>query len=106
MILPPITDDLRAWARAVTTLLSRGLPRLAVRDADARASEDGLLLWDRGAALPVVSVGGAFRRMPMLAPVPATATDPGEAGMLAADASYLYVCTGPSTWKRTALSTF
>jgi hypothetical protein len=39
-------------------------------------------------------------------PVPATATTPGIVGQIAADADYLYLCLGPTTWKRTLLSTW
>jgi len=37
---------------------------------------------------------------------PATATSKGTAGQVAYDSGFLYVCVGPSTWKRVALSTF
>ncbi len=38
--------------------------------------------------------------------VPATASSTGSAGQIAADASYLYICTATNTWKRAALSTW
>jgi len=43
---------------------------------------------------------------PVQAQAPATATDYGEPGMLAYDAGFIYVCTAPNTWARSALTTF
>ena len=40
------------------------------------------------------------------AKTPASATDTGNAGDIAWDANYIYVCTAANTWKRTALSTW
>ena len=41
-------------------------------------------------------------------PAPATSADPGQAGQVAIDANYLYVCVGgnPTVWKRVSLSSF
>lgn len=39
-------------------------------------------------------------------PVPASATAVGAVGDIAADASYLYICTAVNTWKRVAISTW
>lgn len=38
--------------------------------------------------------------------VPTTSTSTGEAGQMAYDANYFYVCIASNTWKRTALSTW
>ncbi len=38
--------------------------------------------------------------------VPVNASDPGTAGAIAYDTSYLYVCIATNTWKRTGLSTW
>jgi len=43
---------------------------------------------------------------PAWQPVPATATSPGIAGQLAYDANFIYLCIGPSVWKRVGISTF
>ena len=40
------------------------------------------------------------------AKTPASAADTGNAGDIAWDADYIYVCTATNTWKRTALSTW
>jgi len=39
-------------------------------------------------------------------PVPATSASNGTVGQVAADASFLYVCIAPSTWRRVAISAF
>jgi hypothetical protein len=38
--------------------------------------------------------------------VPATATSTGATGNIAWDADFVYVCTAPNVWKRTALATW
>jgi hypothetical protein len=38
--------------------------------------------------------------------VPASSSAIGRPGQMAADASWLYICTGTNTWRRTALSSF
>jgi hypothetical protein len=39
-------------------------------------------------------------------PAPATAASAGTAGMVAYDATHLYVCVAANTWVRVALATF
>jgi len=39
-------------------------------------------------------------------PAPSSATSPGVQGEIAADASYIYVCTATDTWKRAAVATW
>lgn len=39
-------------------------------------------------------------------PVPATSASSGAVGQVAADASFLYVCIAPSTWRRVAIAAF
>lgn len=80
--------------------------QLATKRDDHSASQDGVLLYDRAAKHPVVSVDGAFRRLAVLVGVPATATSPGEPGDYAVDGSHLYLCRAPAVWVRVAVSTF
>lgn len=47
-------------------------------------------------------LNGGFR----FTAVPATSASPGNAGQVAASATFLYICVAPSTWRRVALSTF
>ncbi len=49
-------------------------------------------------------LGGAGRLTPTA--VPASAAAQGEEGQVAWDASHLYICLGPYTWRRVALSSF
>lgn len=55
---PPVTADLKAWAHALTRTLQSGWSRLEYKNADSRASQDGILLWDASGV--VVSSGGAW----------------------------------------------
>lgn len=45
-------------------------------------------------------------QLPYLVAVPSTAGSSGRAGMMAADASFLYICTATNTWKRVAISSW
>lgn len=57
---PPVTADLKAWAQALTRTLQAGWSTLEYKNADSRASQDGILLWDASASGVVVSSGGAW----------------------------------------------
>jgi hypothetical protein len=59
-VLPPITDNLKAWGRELTTYLQRQLPRLYFKTAGDNPSENGIILWDEVNGYPVVSKDGAF----------------------------------------------
>lgn len=50
-----------------------------------------------------VSVGGSLI---VAAQTPASAGAAGVAGTIAADDSYIYVCTATNTWKRVAIATW
>ena len=60
---PPVTGDLQVWAQNIVTYLQRTASRLAFKRADARASENGLLLWDEVNEYPVVSKNGEWRQI-------------------------------------------
>ncbi len=102
---PPVTAPLAAWAQSLTRFLARTLAILQYRDADARATEDGVLIWDRD-GFPVVSRGGAFRPVVTLSDVPATASSAGVRGDMAADGAHVYFCVATDTWVRANLTTF
>lgn len=53
-----------------------------------------------------VTDAAAFNDTTEWVAVPATAASAGLAGQKAYDATYLYVCTAPNTWQRTALSSW
>lgn len=59
-VLPPITDNLKAWGRELTTYLQRQLPRLYFKTAGDNPSENGIILWDEVNGYPVVSKEGEF----------------------------------------------
>jgi len=59
-VLPPITDNLKAWGRELTTYLQRQLPRLYFKTPSDNPSENGIILWDEVSGYPVVSKNGAF----------------------------------------------
>ena len=59
-VLPPITDNLKAWGRELTTYLQRQLPRLYFKTSTDNPSENGVLLWDEVKGYPVISKNGEF----------------------------------------------
>lgn len=61
--VPPITPDLRQWAENVRRFLGRALDQLGFKDANASASENGVLLWDNTNGYPVVSKNGEWRQI-------------------------------------------
>jgi hypothetical protein len=59
-VLPPITENLNAWGRELTTYLQRQLPRLYFKTSTDSPAENGIILWDETNKYPVVSKDGAF----------------------------------------------
>ena len=59
-VLPPITENLKAWGRELTTYLQRQLPRLYFKTSTDSPAENGVILWDETNKYPVVSKDGAF----------------------------------------------
>ena len=62
-VVPPFTQDTRAWAENMRRFLGRALDVLGSRDAYTVASEDGIILWDRENGYPVVSKNGEWRQI-------------------------------------------
>ena len=60
---PPVTGDLNVWSQNIVTYLQRTASRLAFKRADARASENGVILWDEVNEYPVVSKNGEWRQI-------------------------------------------
>lgn len=60
---PPWTGNLNVWATNVITYLQRVASRLAFKTDDARASENGVILYDNVNGYPVVSKDGEFRQI-------------------------------------------
>tara|TARA_R110001632_G_scaffold228582_1_gene363872 strand:- start:1008 stop:1664 length:657 start_codon:yes stop_codon:yes gene_type:complete len=60
---PPVTGDLKVWSQNIVTYLQRTASRLSFKRADARASENGIILWDEVNEYPVVSKNGEWRQI-------------------------------------------
>lgn len=60
---PPWTGNLNVWAANLITYLQRVASRLAFKSDDARASENGVILYDNVNGYPVVSKDGAWRQI-------------------------------------------
>ena len=60
---PPWTGNLNVWASNVITYLQRVASRLAFKTDDARASENGIILYDNVNGYPVVSKDGVWRQI-------------------------------------------
>lgn len=57
----PFGGDLQVWANRLTQYLDTIRSKLLWKSADARSTEDGVLLWDNEQKEPVISVNGAFK---------------------------------------------
>jgi len=62
-IVPPFTEDARAWAENIRKFLGKALNQLDAKDQYSSASEDGVILWDRENKYPVVSKDGEWRQV-------------------------------------------
>lgn len=62
-IVPPFTENAKAFAENLRRYLARALNQLDAKDANATASEDGIILYDRENGYPIVSKGGEFRQV-------------------------------------------
>ena len=60
---PPWTGNLNVWASNVITYLQRVASRLAFKSDDARATENGIILYDNINGYPVVSKNGEWRQI-------------------------------------------
>ena len=113
-VTPPILgEDLRQWGRQLNLFLSRNLGKLYFKTSDDNPSENGIFLWDDDKNYPVVSAQNAFKQIAMKQTPPSSSVGAAgdAAGMIAWDASYIYICTGThngsaAIWKRVALSTY
>jgi len=62
-VVPPFTEDARAWAENIRRFLGKALNQLDAKGEYSSASEDGVILWDREEGYPVVSKDGEFRQI-------------------------------------------
>ncbi len=61
--IPPVGEDYGIWANALRRWLARTWDSLTFRDAEASATQDGMMLWDPSGGYPVVSKDGVWRQI-------------------------------------------
>lgn len=61
--LPPVGRNVAEWADDMRRALVRQWSQLDFKRSDARATQDGVLLWDAGNGYPVVSKDGEWRQV-------------------------------------------
>jgi len=110
---PVIGTDIRQWGRELNLFLSRNLGKLFFKQSDDNPSENGIFLWDEEKNYPVVSAQNSFKQIAMKQTTPSSSVGAAGdgVGMIAWDASYIYICTAAhdgstAIWKRVALSTY
>ena len=59
----PKGGDLHAWARRLMLYLGQTRSLIVQQTGGESASDDGLLMWDRSSAYPVISKGGEWRQV-------------------------------------------
>lgn len=94
-VLPPITDNLKAWGRELTTYLQRQLPRLYFKTSTDSPAENGVILWDETEGYPVASKEGEFRQI-ILEGGHATFIRSTDVTAAAADTAYSITYDAPS----------
>ena len=110
---PVIGTDIRQWGRELNLFLSRNLGKLFFKQSDDVPADNGIFLLDEQNNYPVVSAQNAFKQVAMKQTTPSSSVGAAGdvAGMIAWDASYIYICTAAhdgstAIWKRVALSTY
>lgn len=64
MRVPPVIGgEWKVWAEDLRRYLGKALSQLSAKEANASASEDGVILWDRANGYPVVSKDGVWRQI-------------------------------------------
>ena len=57
---PPIGNNWKIWGERINKFLTSTRNTLQHKDADSKATEDGILMWDATEETVVVSKGGAW----------------------------------------------
>ena len=57
---PPLGGAWNTWAERLNAFLVRARDKLTFKDANARATQDGVLLWDASGNYPVVSINNEW----------------------------------------------
>lgn len=92
---PPVTANIQVWAQNVVTYLQRTASRLAFRRGEARATEEGIILWDEANGYPVVSKNGEYRQI-ILADGAANFVRTTDVTAAAPDTAYVITYDAPS----------
>ena len=60
---PPLGDNWKAWAERINRFMTSTRNKLQFRDSAAKATEDGILMWDAAQDAVVVSKNGAWVKL-------------------------------------------
>ena len=60
---PPLGDKWSTWGERINKFLVNTRNKLEFRDADSKATQDGILMWDEAQKAVVVSKNGAWVKL-------------------------------------------
>ena len=60
---PPLGDSWKAWGERINRFMTSTRNKLQFRDSAAKATEDGILMWDAAQDAVVVSKNGAWVKL-------------------------------------------
>jgi len=60
---PPLGDNWKAWGERINRFMTSTRNKLQFRDSAAKATEDGILMWDAAQDAVVVSKNGAWVKL-------------------------------------------
>jgi len=60
---PPLGDNWKPWAERINKFMTATRNKLQFRDSAAKATEDGILMWDAAQDAVVVSKNGAWVKL-------------------------------------------
>jgi|TARA_R110000751_G_scaffold76767_1_gene154749 hypothetical protein len=60
---PPLGDNWKPWGERINTFLTSTRNKLQFKDAESKATEDGILMWDAAQDAVVVSKNGAWVKL-------------------------------------------
>lgn len=93
--IPPVGTNIFAWAEDLRRWLQRSISQLVYKDASAKASQDGIIMWDNVNEYPVVSKGGEFRQI-ILSDGAANFVKTSNITAAAADTAYVITYDAPT----------
>jgi len=60
---PPLGSDWKPWGERLNKFLTATRNKLQFRDSEAKATEDGIIMWDAAQNAVVVSKNGAWVKL-------------------------------------------